>query len=185
MPVTDAAGCLLDLGRKAEAEREYRRALALDPAQAVAASNLARLLRQKGDRKGAQEVLDTALRAGTHEPEVFLERGVTRAESGNLEGGLADFREASRRSPANPVPLENAARAAYDLKRFRESALIYEQLLRLSPNRADLWKTTGAIYLYELEDKAAALRCFRRALILETDPGERAKLEAVVKELDG
>jgi len=46
-------------------------------------------------------------------------------------------------------------------------------------------RLTGAIYLYELEDKMAALRCFRRALSLESDPGERAKLEALVRELGG
>lgn len=185
VPIADAAGCLLDLGRKPEAEREYRRALALDPAQAVAASNLARMLRAKGDRKMAVEVLDTALRAGAHEPDIFLERGAARGEAGNLEGALADFREAARRAPANPVPLENAARTAYDLKRFRDASQIYEQLLRLAPNRADLWKTEGAIYLYDLEDRPAALRCFRRALLLESDAGERAKLDALVKELGG
>ncbi len=185
VPIADAAGCLLDLGRKPEAEREYRRALALDPAQAAAASNLARLLREKGDRKGAVEVLDTALRAGAHEPEIFLERGVARAQAGNLDSALTDFREAARRAPANPVPLENAARTAYDLKRFRDASQIYEQLLRLAPDRGDLWKTEGAIYLYDLEDRPAALRCFRRALLLERDPGEHAKLEALVKELGG
>ena len=185
VPIADAAGCLLDLGRKAEAEKEYRRALALDPSLSSAATNLARLLRQRGERKESQEVLDRALRAGAHEPEIYLERGVARAEAGNLEGALADFREAARRAPANPVPLENAARAAFDLKKFRDSALLYEQLLRIAPNRSDLWKTEGAIYLYELEDKPSALRCFRRALMLEADAGEKAKLEALVKELGG
>ncbi len=185
VPIADAAGCLLGLGRKAEAEKEYRRALALDPAQATAASNLARLLRQRGERKEAVAVLDTALRAGAHEPEIFLERGTARAESGNLDGALGDFREAARRAPANPVPLENAARTAFDLKRFRDASLVYEQLLRLQPNRGDLWKTAGAIYLEELDDRPDALRCFRRALLLETDSGEKAKLEALVRELGG
>ncbi len=185
VPIADAAGCLLGLGRKAEAEKEYRRALALDPAQAAAASNLARLLRQRGERKEAIAVLDTALRAGAHEPEIFLERGTARAESGSLESALGDFREAARRAPANPVPLENAARTAFDLKRFRDASLVYEQLLRLQPNRGDLWKTEGAIYLEELDDRTDALRCFRRALLLETDGGEKAKLEALVRELGG
>lgn len=185
VPIADAAGCLLDLGRKAEAEKEFRRALALDPAQAAAASALARMLRQRGDRKGAEAVLDTALRTGAHEPEIYLERGVARGEAGNLEGALADFREAARRAPANPVPLENAARTAYDLKKFRDASLLYEQLLRIAPNRGDLWKTEGAIYLYDLEDREGALRCFRRALLLEADAGEKVKLEGLVKELGG
>lgn len=185
VPITDAAGCLFDLGKKAEAEREYRRALTLDPAQSVAATNLSRMLRQRGDRKEALAILDTALKAGAHEPEIYLERGIARAESGNLEPALIDFHEAARRAPANPVPIENAARTAYDLKRFRESAQLYEQLLRIAASRADLWKTTGAIYLYELDDKENALRCFRRALNLESDAGERGRLEGLVRELGG
>ncbi|HEX4962142.1 MAG TPA: sulfatase-like hydrolase/transferase [Thermoanaerobaculia bacterium] len=185
VPIADAAGCLLDLGKKQEAEREYRRALTLDPALSVAATNLSRLLRQRGEKKEAMAVLDTALKAGAHEPEIFLERGISRAEEGSLEAAFLDFSEASRRAPANPVPLENAARTAYDLHRFRQSAQLYEQLLRIAANRVDLWKTTGAIYLYELDDKEAALRCFRRALNLESDPAERGRLEGLVKELDG
>jgi len=185
VPIADAAGCLLDLGRKQEAEREYRRALALDPAQAVAATNLARLLRGRGDRKGAQAVLETALRAGAHEPDVYLERGLGRAEEGSFAAALADFREAAHRDPANPGPLENAAKAAYQLGRQREAAQFYEQLLRLAPSRLDVWKTVGAIYLYDLEDRPAALRCFRQALTLEVNPAERAKLEELVQEIGG
>ena len=83
------------------------------------------------------------------------------------------------------MPLENAARTAYDLKRYRDASLLYEQLLRIAPSRGDLWKTEGAIYLYDLEDRNEALRCFRRAILLETDPGEKAKLEGLVKELGG
>lgn len=184
VPIADAAGCLLDLGRKNEAEREYRRALTLDPSLSVAATNLARLLRQRGDKKQALAVIDAALRAGSHDPEVYLERGLARAEGGNLEPALSDFREAARRSPLNPVPLENAARAAYELGRHRESVQLYEQLLRLQANRLDLWKTTGAIYLYDLNDRVSALRCFRRALTLEADPAERGRLEDLVRDLD-
>ncbi len=83
------------------------------------------------------------------------------------------------------MPIENAARAAYRLHRPREAIQLYDQLLRLAPGRLDLWKTAGAIYLYELDDKLEALRCFRRALRLESDPGERVKLEALVRELGG
>jgi tetratricopeptide (TPR) repeat protein len=184
VPIADAAACLLELGRKPEAEREFRRALTLDPALAAAATNLARLLRLRGERKEAQAVLDTALRTGAHEPEVYLERGVARAEAGSLEPALGDFREAARRDPVNPVPVENAARAAYQLGRRREAVQLYEQLLRLQPGRLDLWKTTGAIYLYELEDRPAALRCFRSALTLEADAAEKARLQELIQELD-
>jgi arylsulfatase A-like enzyme/Flp pilus assembly protein TadD len=185
VPVANAAGCLLALNRREEATREYRHALALDPTQPESAANLARLLREGGDAREGIRVLDQALAAGSHGAEVFLERGMAMAAAGRLGDALRDFHEAARRRPADPVPLENAARAAYRLHRLREAIQLYDQLLRLAPGRLDLWKTAGAIYLYELEDKAEALRCFRRALSMESDPGERARLETLVRELGG
>jgi choline-sulfatase len=185
VPVANAAGAYLALGKKTDAEREYRKALALDPTLPEAAANLAKLLRERGDKAGAAAVLDTALKGGTHSAEVYMERGLARAESGNLSGALADFREASHRDPRNPVPLENAAKAAYQLHQVRVSVQLYEELLRVAPGRLDLWKTLGAIYYYELGEKKDALRAFRQALLLERDPGERGKLEALVRELEG
>lgn len=185
VPVADAAGCLMTLGKKKEAEKEYQRALALDPTLAAAATNLSRLLRERGAAAEGGAVLDRALEAGAHDPQVFYERGLVRAGSGNAKGALADFREAARRDPANPAPLENAARAAYQSGAKREAAGFYESLLRLAPNRLDIWKTLGALYLYELEDEPKALAAFRRALILERDADEREKLEALVRDLGG
>lgn len=185
VPIADAAGCLMSLGNKKEAEREYKRALVLDPTLAAAATNLSRLLRERGAESEGSAVLDAALKAGAHDPQVFYERGLVRATAGNTKGALADFREAARRDPSNPAPVENAARAAYQSGAKKEAASFYESLLRLAPNRLDVWKTLGALYLYELEDEPRALAAFRRALLLEQDRGEREKLESLVRELGG
>lgn len=182
IPVANAAGSLLALGRRAEAEREYRKALALDPTLPEAATNLARILREKGEKAAAIAVLDAALDAGGHAGEVYLERGTAYAESGSLEEALRDFREAARRRPADPVALEDAARAAYHLGRTREAAQGYEALLRIAPDRGDLWKTLGALYLETLDEPEEAQRCFRRALLLERDPQERSKLEDLLQQ---
>ena len=187
VPVANIAGCLKKLGKRAEAEKEYRHALALDPSLGEAASNLGQLLRERGapgDRAEAVKVLDASVAAGSYSSEVYLERGLIEAEMDRLPDALRDFHEASRRNPAAPIPLENAARAAYRLGQHREAVQLYEQLLRIQPSRADVWKTAGALYLYELKDNADALRCFRRALTLETDPAEKQKIEQVIKEVD-
>jgi tetratricopeptide (TPR) repeat protein len=184
-PVANAAGCLMRLGRKAEAEKEFRRALALDPTLGEAASNLARMLRERGAKEEALRVLDAALAAGSHEEQVFEERGNVLADLGRLSDALHDFRESARRNPLDPVPLENAAHAAYRLGQTREAVQLYERLLQIQPNRLDAWKAAGAIYLYDLDQEEDALRCFRRALTLEIDPAERAKLESLVRELGG
>lgn len=184
VPVASMAGSLLTLGRKAEAESEYRHALALDATQPESAANLARLLRERGEVAEARRVLDAAIAAGSHAPQVYAERGVLHAQAGRLDLALADFRDAARRDPIDPGPLENAARAAYQLGRFREAEQTYAALVRLRPERGDAWKTLGAIELYQLQDRAAARRSFREALRLETDPAERAALERLVRELE-
>lgn len=183
-PVANAAGCLVKLGRRAEAETEYRRALTLDPSLGEAAASLARLLRERGLKDEALRVLDAALAAGSHAEKAYQERGILLAGQGRLSEALRDFREAARRNPLDPVPLENAAQAAYRLGQTREAVQLYERLLQIQPNRLDAWKVTGAIYL-DLEDEESALRCFRRALTLEIDPAERAKLTALIRELGG
>ena len=182
VPLANMGGSYLALGKRDDAERMFRQALALDATQPESATNLARILREKGNGKAAIEVLDGTLAAGSHDPTVYLERGTALAEAGKLEPALRDFREAARRNPADPVALENAARAVYLLGRPREAAQTYETLLRLAPNRGDVWKTVGALYLEELGERAEAERCFRRALQLETDPAERAKLEELLRE---
>ena len=183
IPVANIAGALYKLGRKDEAVPEFRRALALDPAQAESAAGFARWQRESGDRKGALEVLDRAIAAGCHAPMVLLERGVTLAELGRLDDALLSFREAAGRDPQNPVPLEDAARAAYQLERYTESAQLYERVLQLAPGRGDVWKTVGAIYVYQLDDRRNGRRAFREALRLENDVAERADLEAVLRDL--
>jgi tetratricopeptide (TPR) repeat protein len=183
VPVVNIAGCLKQLGKRAEAEKEYRRALTLDPSQGEAASNLAQLLDERGEKAAALKVLDASIAAGSYSAEVHLERGLTLVELNRFEDALRDFHESARRNPANPVPLENAARAAYRLGRQREAVQLYEDLLRLQPGRGDLWKTAGALYFYELGDKADAERCFRRALTLETNPAEREKIEETLEEI--
>jgi choline-sulfatase len=183
VPVANAAGCLKKLGRLAEAEKEYRHALALDPSLGEAAANLAQLLGERGDRAGALRVLDASVAAGSYSSEVHLERGLIEVALNRLEDALRDFHESARRNPANPVPLENAARAAYRLGRHREAVQLYEQLLRLAPGRADLWKTAGALYLYELDDDADALRCLHRAFALEIDPAEKQKIAELIGQI--
>src|SRR5262249_40725037 len=157
-------------------EREYRHALALDPTLAEAAANLARLLRERGDRPGAAAVLDRALAGGAHAPEVFAERGLARAEGGDLAGAPPAVPHAPPPHPAAPPASPPGASPA--------PTILYEQLLRLPPSRIDGWKVLGTIYLEKLADRPAALRCFRRALLLETNAAEKAKLEGLIQELE-
>lgn len=179
VPVANVAGCLVQLGRQAEAAREFRHALALDPTEGDSAANLARLLRGSGHAAEALELLDRTIAANGRGAQLFLERGTMLAAAGRLEEAAKDFREASRLAPTAELPLESAARAAYQLGRLREAASTYETLARLAPGRVDIWKTLVALYL-ELDAGADVERSARQALRLESDPGERARLEELL-----
>jgi choline-sulfatase len=182
VPVANVAGSLLQLGRREEAEREFRHALVLDPTEGDSAANLARLLRDSGRGAEALEVLDRAIAAGGSSAQLFLERGTMRATAGRVEEALKDFREAVRRAPTDPLALENAARALFALGRLQEAAVAYETLARLTPDRADVWKTLVALYL-EMGSIAEVERCARQALRLESDPADRARLEELLSGL--
>ena len=182
VPVANVAGSLLQLGRRDEAEREFRHALALDPTEGGSAANLARLLRESGRAGEALDLLDRTIAAGGVSQQLFLERGTMRATAGRLEEALLDFREAVRRAPTDPQPLENAARALFQLGRLREAAIAYESLARLAPARADVWKTLVALYL-ELGAGPDVERCARAALRVESDPADRAQLEELLASL--
>ena len=149
-----------------------------------AAAHLARLLRGRRQNAEALRVLDAALAAGSHEEQVFEEGGHALAALGRLADALRDFRESARRNPLDPAPLENAAQVAYRLGQPRDAVQLYERLLQIQPNRLDIWKAAGALYL-DLDDGESAQRCFRRALTLEIDPAEREKLEMLLRELGG
>jgi tetratricopeptide (TPR) repeat protein len=183
VPVVDAAGCLLTLGRRDEAMGEFRRALKLDPAQPESAANLARLLAEAGDRAAALQVLEDAIAAGSRASAVFLARGTLLAQGGRLQDAYASFREASRRNPGDPLALQNAARAAYQLGRDAEAVALYEELVKLLP-ASETWRTLGAIYLSRLGDRANSLRCFREALRLELDPAVREEIRRVIAGLE-
>ncbi|MDZ5649161.1 tetratricopeptide repeat protein [Nitrospirillum sp. BR 11828] len=72
MPLNNLGNILRQLGRPAEAEAAYRRALALDPALAPAASNLGALLRDRDDLAGAEAALLHALRMAPDNAEALV-----------------------------------------------------------------------------------------------------------------
>ncbi|MEA1674349.1 tetratricopeptide repeat protein [Nitrospirillum sp. BR 11163] len=72
MPANNLGNILRQLGRLAEAEAAYRRALAQDPALAAAASNLGALLRDRGDLAGAEAALLHALRLAPDRAETLV-----------------------------------------------------------------------------------------------------------------
>ena len=179
-PVLHRAEALQGLGEHREAERAYRRALEIEPSSRLAVRRLSMLLRSQGRSAEAVEVLDRAICETVHDPGTYLERGMAWAEIGQTDRALADFCEAARRDPGNPLPVENAARAALALRRFDQAAQYFEKLLRLQPERGDVWAVLGGLYQNRLSRPDDAMRCYGLALGLTGDPAARRRLRAAM-----
>lgn len=101
-------GVSLDMqSRPAEAQAEYRRALATDPGSTATRVNLARSLLSTGDTAGARTVLQPAVAAQTQgplSPDVAdLQRSIEQQAPVQQQGGT--LVESAPRESAAPVPL--------------------------------------------------------------------------------
>ncbi len=182
-PRINRASALAHLGEKTAAMAEYRQALVFDPSSREAAVGLARLLRDGGQATEALAVLDRSIAAGARDPGNYLERGITWAELGRIDKALADFEEAARRDPQNPLPIGNAARAADRLGRLGEAVGLYERLLTLEPGNTRALEALGSLH-FKLHQPEPALRRWRQALALERDPIQRQRIESLIRQLD-
>jgi arylsulfatase A-like enzyme/Tfp pilus assembly protein PilF len=171
------------LGRNEEAEAAWRSGLSIDPADGHVAAYLARSLRRRGQVGAAEEVADTVLTAGARLPVLYFERGMARMARDEPQAALEDFEEAARRDPRQREPLANAAQVARSLGQPARAARLYERLVRLEPDRAELWSSLGDLYRGPLAEREQAIRCFQRALALEETVAGRRRLEAILEEL--
>jgi Flp pilus assembly protein TadD len=167
----------------AESRRCYERSLELSPRHADTYLNLASL---QASRHGPEEARKTFLRAraaGIADPTIETALGVL--EVGRKDGVAAQaaFTRALVLNPRQPEALEAMGRLAYTAGDYARAAGFYERVLEANPTSATA-KTLGAIRLYQLNDRPAALAAFTRALAL-TSPSDPdvADLKALVDEL--
>ena len=148
------------LGRKDEADRELRLAIALEPGRVVSYDDLA-IWTHRRDTAIALALTDTAVTLDPTSPRAHWARGFARVFAGDLRGALEDGEIANRLQPGSPIVegfLAYAAVRAGDTTRARA-------LLAHWPGRTDFSIVIGLI---ALGDTAAALDRLERAA---PDPG--------------
>ena len=117
----------------AEAERLYRRTLAVDPSYVEARVRLARLLEQRGRHEEADEQIAAALEARPGGVPLFfahLIAGRIASARGRYEDALGHYRAASGLSGGAQSPLLGASHAALMLADVREAVGPLQQLAR-------------------------------------------------------
>jgi tetratricopeptide (TPR) repeat protein len=127
-------------GKLDDAESDLREAIKLQPEGYQAYANLAYLLEDRGDRQQALKMLDKAQALSPANTTLHSERARLRAQSGDLEGARADFKQVITREPPGsksdrvPAARVELARLCI-LERDYKAALAHcEAVLKARPN---------------------------------------------------
>jgi len=179
----DLGSSLAGAGDTAKAEAEWQKAIELEPHFAEPRVSLIAAALARGETEKAVALSKAATDSGAESPELSFEIGMTYANSGDLAAAEKWFQSAVRLRPAYAEALGNLGRIAYASGRVDEALIRYSTASRAAPDDSTYLKTAAAILLQDRHDLKGALAAFRGALAVERDPGERARLEAVIAEL--
>ena len=95
------------------ADKDYDRALALDPNEAEAWLNKGINALKRGDSRVALQYVEKAIELRTRKPAIaFYMRGIAHEEAGNVRAAYADLQRARALAPNWPLP-------AVELQRYR------------------------------------------------------------------
>lgn len=122
---------------RAQAEELYRRALDLDPRLAVAATNLGRLLHQRGATRKAEEMFRHALDLDPNQPEALYNLGFVLLEQGRTFEAIANLEGAVTSAPDFADAHYQLARAFEQARAPASARKHYERYLALASGRAE------------------------------------------------
>jgi serine/threonine-protein kinase len=108
------AGFLMTIGRDSAAEREFRRALALDPTRAITWDNLASLLYVERRYDEARLAADSGLAADPQAYYLYVDRADQNLTRGDIVAARGDVEAAARTRPADYILLSDAMVAALE-----------------------------------------------------------------------
>ncbi len=159
----------LSRGDPAEAERYFRKAIALDARFAPAYVNLADLYRARQREAAAERVVREGLTVLPAAAPLREALGLTLVRQGKKPAALAEFAAAAKAAPDEPRHVYVYAVSLHDAGRGPEAIQVLEDAVRRTADR-DLLLTL-AFFLSEAGDRAGAEKHLRAlALVNPDDP---------------
>ncbi|WP_300543562.1 tetratricopeptide repeat protein [Maricaulis sp.] len=114
-------------------------------------------------------IVDTQ-RAEVVEPTLWRNRGIARAEVGQLDGALDDLRRAAGEMPNDVMTQLTLGIVYQDMDRPADAVVAYDHVVRLEPNWMGAWINRSSALL-DAGMTSAAVEDARRAVELEPDNG--------------
>jgi tetratricopeptide (TPR) repeat protein len=160
-----------DMGRKEDAEAEYREALRINPDSAEAHYNLGFLLGDMGKKEDAEAEYREALRINPDYADAHNNLGILLDDMGRKEDAEAEYRETLRINPDYAEAHYNLGILLDDMGRKEDAEAEYREALRINPDSAEAHNNFG-ILLDDMGRKEDAEAEYQEALRINPDSAE-------------
>ena len=164
---------LTEAGRFAEAEREFRRVLAIRPGNAADYANLGGALARQGRLPEAVEVYHEGLRRHPDDPAILNNLALAEADRGSLAAAAEHLEKVLAASPRSARAKLNLGLVRARAGDHQRAVELYREALEIEPSLADAWQNLGSS-LAGLGRTEEAIDCWER--VLELDPDDLAAL---------
>jgi len=170
-PHLSAAPLLADENHFADAEREYKQALAIDPKSQEALTGLIGIY-LRGHRFGeAEDIARKMVAAQPNDFNAHLQLGNLLVADGQPEAAIPELQTAARLAPTNLAVQRQLAQAYMAGKKFQPAEAQLHTLLAFTPNDAALHRELGEALLNQHKFPEAQKE-FATAVQLKPDYGE-------------
>lgn len=132
------AGSMLEKTHPAEAEKEYRQALAIDPNSSDAASALANLYMRQRRFSDAEPLLRSLIKTRPNDAAAHFQVGRMLAIGGKRDDAIVEMQAGLKLDPSDSKAQRDLADMYVDAGKYDEAQSMYETLVASYPNDADL-----------------------------------------------
>lgn len=160
----------LERGNLGEAELYVKKALELDPKNALAYCNLGLIRKRQGNNIQAETCFRRALKENPRLTVAVNNLARVLDAEGRLPEAVDLYREALSQKPGFPPVLINLGDALVRLNRIEEAIAVYRRLVTIGSGSAAIHNMLGVLYMMK-GDGEQGIRQFKEALRL--DPGYR------------
>ncbi len=137
---------LADMGRKEDAEAEYRETLRINPDYAYAHYNLGNLLSDMGRKEDAEAEYREALRINPNDAVAHNNLGLLLYAMGRKGDAEAEYRDALRINPNGAEAHNNLGILLSDRGRKEDAEAEFREALRINPNDAEAHANLGILF---------------------------------------
>jgi tetratricopeptide (TPR) repeat protein/S1-C subfamily serine protease len=169
---------LISLKRYREAAAAINKAIELSP-RAVFYLGRGLVRFQSGDKPGAIDDFNLAIKFNPNLAEAYLGRGLVRFQSEDKQGAIDDFNLAIKINPKYAEAYFGRGGVRYELGDKPGAIDDFNQAIKFNPNFAEAYVGRGGVY-YELGDKQKAREDLQRAAQLFMAQGNTAAYEKIM-----